>query len=63
MYSNEMGHLVRHTGFNGDAGAFRLKGNGVVAVMLTVLLVAAGDIMGLEIVLEIINAKFWKREV
>lgn len=39
-----MGHLVLHTGFNGDPGAFRLKG--VIAAMLTVLLVAAGDIMG-----------------
>lgn len=46
MYSNEMGHLVRFIGFNGDPGAFRLKADGVVAVMLTVLLVAAGDIMG-----------------
>lgn len=44
-YPNATGHLVQHTGFNGDTTTFCFKGSKVFAPILTILLRVGNDII------------------
>lgn len=44
-YCNVMGHLVQHTGFNGDNTTFRFRGSGLFALIVTMLLMVLNDII------------------